>query len=99
VGLRQPDLGADLAPLDRPFDGAAGGRDGGPALGARVVDAAPFDDPRLQGRLAVETAVRAIEGSIERRQIGPEIRLAEPLALPPADALSPPQARPEFVVP
>ena len=63
------------------------------------VDAAPFDDPRLQGRLAVETAVRAIEGSIERRQIGPEIRLAEPLALPPADALSPPQARPEFVVP
>ena len=63
------------------------------------VDAAPFDDPRLQGRLAVEMAVRAIEGSIERRQIGPEIRLAEPGALPPADALSPPQARPEFVVP
>lgn len=63
------------------------------------VDAAPFDDPRLQGRLAVETAVRAVEGSIERRRIGPRILLAEPHALPPVDALSPPRARPEFVVP
>ncbi len=62
------------------------------------IEAAPFDDPRLQGRLAVEQAVRAIEGALERRQIGPRIHLARPEALPALDALSPPQARPEFAV-
>jgi protein TorT len=63
------------------------------------IEAAPFDDPRLQGRLAVEYAVRAIEGSVDHAWIGPEITLAEPGALPPPDALAPAGARLEFAVP
>jgi protein TorT len=64
----------------------------------RIV-AAPFDDPALQGRLAIEYAVRAIEGSIDYRQIGPAIKLATQTTLPPATALAPAEFRPEFLIP
>lgn len=63
------------------------------------IDAAPFDDPAMQGRLAIEYAVRAIEGTVDHRQIGPVIRLVTRTSLPPADALAPAGFRPEFVIP
>lgn len=63
-----------------------------------LVEAAPFDDPVLQGRLAVEYAVRSIEGSLDVRQIGPKIRLITKDTQPPASALAPPDFRPEFSV-
>ena len=65
----------------------------------RRIFASPFDDPALQGRLAVEYAVRAIEGSIDYRQIGPAIKLATQTTLPPATALAPANFRPEFLIP
>ena len=37
--------------------------------------AAPTDHPVLQGRLSIEMAVRAVEGSLERRHVGPPITL------------------------
>lgn len=63
------------------------------------IAAAPFDDPALQGRLAIEYAIRAIEGSVDYRQIGPAIRLATPVDLPPNSALAPAEFRPEFSIP
>lgn len=38
-----------------------------PAIRRGLIEAAPFDDPVLQGRLAVEYAVRAIEGRLDQR--------------------------------
>jgi protein TorT len=43
-------------------------------LRKRII-AAPTDFPVLQGRLAVEMAVRAIEGKLQVRHAGPEIRV------------------------
>jgi len=43
-------------------------------LRGRII-AAPTDSPVLQGRLAVEMAVRAIEGKLRVRHVGPEIRV------------------------
>ena len=63
------------------------------------IEAAPFDDPALQGRLAVEYAVRAVEGMIDLRQIGPPISLATRENLPPETALAPADFRPVFRVP
>lgn len=51
--------------------------------------AAPFDDPALQGRISIEYAVRAIEHTVDHRQIGPPIRLVTSKSLPPANALAP----------
>lgn len=63
-----------------------------------LIEAAPFDDPLLQGRLAVEYAVRAIEGRLDWRRIGPVIKLATKDSLPAADALAPADFRPSFSV-
>lgn len=40
--------------------------------------AAPNDNAVLQGRLAIEFAVRAVEGKLRVRQIGPPVELVEP---------------------
>ena len=63
------------------------------------IQAAPFDDPALQGRLAVEYAVRAIEGAVDHRQLGPPVVLATKDTLPPRAALAPADFRPVFVLP
>ena len=49
-------------------------------LRGRVI-AAPTDSPVLQGRLAVEMAVRAIEGKLRTKHAGPEIRVFDRNAL------------------
>lgn len=63
------------------------------------IEAAPFDDPTLQGRLAVEYAVRAIEGKVDHRQIGPPVILVTREQLPPYEALAPADFRPVFALP
>lgn len=63
------------------------------------IAAASFDDPALQGRLAIEYAVRSVEGSIDYRQIGPPIRLVTQSDLPAVGALAPAEFRPEFLIP
>lgn len=63
------------------------------------IEAAPFDDPALQGRLSVEFAVRAIEGAVPYRQIGPTVTLVTRDHLPPQGALAPADFRPVFEVP
>lgn len=40
--------------------------------------AAPTDFPIMQGKLAIEMAVRAIEGPLETRHAGPRIQLVTP---------------------
>ncbi len=60
------------------------------------ISAAPFDDPALQGRLSIEYAVRAIEGNVDFRQIGPPVQLVTRDSLPPLDALAPADFRPVF---
>lgn len=40
--------------------------------------AAPTDSPVVQGRLAIEMAVRALEGTLEVRHAGPAIRVVTP---------------------
>jgi len=63
------------------------------------IEAAPFDDPTLQGRLSVEYAVRAIEGNVDHRQIGPSISIATKGSLPPSSALAPADFDPVFELP
>lgn len=62
------------------------------------IEAAPYDDPALQGRLAIEYSVRAIEGSVDYRQIGPRIEVVTRDNLPPTDALAPADFRPMFEI-
>lgn len=63
------------------------------------IETAPFDDPALQGRLAIEYAVRAIEGKVDHRQIGPPVTLVTRETLPPYEALAPADFRPIFEIP
>lgn len=63
------------------------------------IEAAPYDDPTLQGRLSVEYAVRAVEGTVDHRQIGPSIKLVTKSSLPPPSALAPADFEPVFALP
>jgi protein TorT len=61
--------------------------------------AAPSDHPILQGRLALEQAVRAIEGKLELTHAGPEIRVFTQETLlkePMRETLAPPTFVPVF---
>lgn len=64
-------------------------------LRGRII-AAPTDFPVLQGRLAIEMAVRAIEGELHIKHAGPEIRVFEQQSLT-ADALEQSLAPASFV--
>ena len=63
--------------------------------------AAPTDLPVLQGKLAIEMAVRAVEGKLEIRHAGPQIRLLTPHNIDKIgteNLFAPPDFAPAFVV-
>lgn len=63
--------------------------------------AAPTDSPVLQGRIAVDQAVRALEGSLTVRHAGPAIRVVEQSSISTfgiADSLAPAWFKPTFRV-
>lgn len=65
------------------------------------VTAAPTDQPVLQGRLAIDQAVRALEGSLTIRHAGPAIRVIDQAAIPGLaveDSLAPAWFQPTFEV-
>lgn len=66
------------------------------------VIAAPTDAPVLQGRLAIDQAIRAIEGKLIHRHLGPPITMVDKQTvddMPLADCLAPPSFVPRFEVP
>lgn len=66
------------------------------------VIAAPTDAPVLQGRLAIDQAIRVIEGKLIYRHLGPPIRMVDKQTvddLPLSDCLAPPTFVPRFEVP
>lgn len=68
------------------------------ALAQGRILAAPFDWPKTQGALAVEAAVRAREGLLDHRQIGPRVTLLTAgMRLDPRH-FAPPDFEPAFVV-
>ncbi len=70
------------------------------ALRRGRVIAAPTDFPVMQGRLAIEMAVRAVEGRLEIRHAGPRIQLVTPenvREIGPEGSLAPPDFVPAFV--
>ncbi|MEQ1944632.1 TMAO reductase system periplasmic protein TorT [Mesorhizobium sp. VNQ89] len=63
--------------------------------------AAPTDSPVLQGKIAVDQAVRALEGSLSISHAGPVIRVVDQISLPNLsieDSLAPAWFKPTFVV-
>lgn len=63
--------------------------------------AAPTDSPVLQGRIAVDQAVRALEGSLTVRHAGPAIRVVDQSGISSfgvADSLAPAWFQPTFEV-
>ena len=60
--------------------------------------AAPFDWPRTQGELAVEYAVRAREGLLDHRQIGPRVTLLTAGTRLDRQHFAPPDFEPSFDV-
>ena len=66
------------------------------ALAQGRILAAPFDWPQAQGALAVEYAVRAREGALDHRQIGPRVTLLSAgMTLDPRH-FAPPDFEPSF---
>lgn len=64
--------------------------------------AAPTDAPVLQGRLAIDQAIRAIEGRLEHRHVGPPILMVDEsnvATLPLDETLAPGSFVPRFQVP
>lgn len=71
------------------------------ALRRDRIIAAPTDFPVLQGRLAIEMAVRAVENKLTVRHAGPRIELMTPQNvrdIGPDESLAPPSFVPTFVV-
>jgi len=65
------------------------------------VIAAPTDQPVMQGRIAVDQAVRALEGTLSARHVGPRIEIVDQASLKHIDAgnsLAPAWFRPIFEV-
>lgn len=65
------------------------------------VIAAPTDSPVMQGRIAVDQAVRALEGSLTARHVGPRIEIVDQASLAEIDieaSLAPAWFRPVFEV-
>ena len=65
------------------------------------VMAAPTDSPVLQGRLAIDQAVRALEGTLTLRHAGPAIRMIDAVSLQSGDiaeSLAPAWFKPTFAV-
>ena len=63
--------------------------------------AAPTDSPVLQGKIAIDQAIRALEGSLTVRHAGPAIRVVDGKALESLDldeSLAPAWFRPTFEV-
>lgn len=66
------------------------------------VVAAPTDSPPLQGRIAVDQAIRAIEGTLIRRHIGPRVEMVDRqnvMSLDLEESLAPAWFKPTFNVP
>jgi periplasmic protein TorT len=71
------------------------------ALRRGRIIAAPTDFPVLQGRLAIEMAVRAVEQNLSFRHAGPRIQLVTPQnvhVIGPEGSLAPPSFVPTFVL-
>jgi protein TorT len=65
------------------------------------VIAAPTDSPVLQGRLAIDQAVRALEGTLTLRHAGPAIRMIDQKSIQGGDiaeSLAPAWFKPTFAV-
>jgi len=65
------------------------------------VMAAPTDSPVLQGRLAIDQAVRALEGTLTLRHAGPAIRMIDETSIQTGDiaeSLAPAWFKPTFAV-
>lgn len=65
------------------------------------VIAAPTDQPVMQGRIAIDQAVRALEGTLSARHVGPRIEIVDQAGLKRIDAgnsLAPAWFRPIFAV-
>jgi len=63
--------------------------------------AAPTDAPVMQGKIAVDQAIRALEGSLSLRHAGPSIQVVDHAnvgALEIADSLAPAWFKPTFEV-
>jgi len=74
---------------------------GARAIRRGKVLAAPTDSPVLQGKIAVDEAVRALEGSLSISHAGPVIRVVDQISLPNLsieDSLAPAWFKPTFVV-
>ncbi|MFU0504451.1 TMAO reductase system periplasmic protein TorT [Pseudaminobacter sp. NGMCC 1.201702] len=66
------------------------------------VVAAPTDSPPLQGRIAVDQAIRAIEGTLTHRHIGPRVEMVDRknvMSLDLEESLAPAWFKPTFSVP
>jgi protein TorT len=66
------------------------------------VAAAPNDSPVMQGKIAIDQAVRAIEGSLVVRHAGPQIVVVDQdniATLPIEESLAPAWFKPTFEVP
>jgi periplasmic protein TorT len=71
------------------------------AIKRNKVLAAPTDSPVMQGKIAVDQAVRALEGSLTIRHAGPAIELVDSTTLPAMDmdrSLAPAWFKPTFEV-
>lgn len=65
------------------------------------VIAAPTDSPVMQGRIAIDQAVRALEGVLSERHVGPKIEIVDQASLAStdiADSLAPASFAPVFEV-
>lgn len=63
--------------------------------------AAPTDSPPMQGRIAVDQAIRAIEGTLEHRHVGPHVEIMDRKSIVSLDldqSLAPAWFKPTFEV-
>ncbi|HTN95742.1 MAG TPA: hypothetical protein VL101_02095 [Nordella sp.] len=66
-----------------------------------MVIAAPTDQPVMQGRIAIDQAVRALEGTLSARHVGPRIEIVDQPSVARiniANSLAPAWFRPIFEV-
>lgn len=72
------------------------------AIYRRKVVAAPTDSPSLQGRIAIDQAIRAIEGTLVHRHVGPPVEVIDRknvMSLDLEKSLAPAWFKPTFNVP
>lgn len=63
--------------------------------------AAPTDSPPMQGRIAIDQAIRAIEGTLQHRHVGPHVTIIDKTNVPSLDldqSLAPAWFKPTFEV-